>query len=296
VTHHLFFEAATATMQASALLWTVRIGWLVLASLCLPVLVVPFLERATHHGKQLRAAGRVKGWWDALTVPKAWFTHFYVFGAVVNAVGLYLVWLKMMPVEACANAPQRLTFEVQLSAVLFELHLIRRAVECYTVHSFQGSQMHALAYVLGLVHYLLAALTFATEGCQHAVPSLQHALQLVNVRHAAGIALFVVGNLEQNRAHKHLASLRTSPAAAAGGYSLPTEGWFQQIDCPHYFWEIMIYTGLIVITAAQAPGLYFMTLWSALNLSIVASQVHTWYTGKFDSYPTDRKRIFPWVW
>eukprot|EP00953_Heterococcus_sp_UTEX-ZZ885_P012015 6921-Heterococcus_DN1.PRE.1 len=162
-----------------------------------------------------------------MTVPKAWFTHFYVFGAVVNAAGLYVLWLKMMPVEACAKASQRLTFEVQLSAVLFELHLIRRAVECYTVHSFQGSQMHALVYVLGLAHYVLVALTFATEGCQHAIPTLPQALQLVTVRHAAGIALFVVGNLEQNRAHKHLASLRAptaAAAAAAGGYSLPTEG------------------------------------------------------------------------
>eukprot|EP00953_Heterococcus_sp_UTEX-ZZ885_P013341 7625-Heterococcus_DN1.PRE.1 len=192
-----------------------------------------------------------------MTVPKAWFTHFYVFGAVVNAAGLYVLWLKMMPVEACAKASQRLTFEVQLSAVLFELHLIRRAVECYTVHSFQGSQMHALVYVLGLAHYVLVALTFATEGCEHAIPTLPQALQLMTVRHAAGIALFVVGNLEQNRAHKHLASLRapTAAATAAGGYSLPTEGWFQQIDCPHYFWEIMIYSSLIVLTAAQAPGL-----------------------------------------
>jgi hypothetical protein len=186
---------------------------------------------------------------------------------------------------------------VQLSAVLFELHLLRRAVECYTVHSFQGSQMHALVYVLGLAHYVLAALTFATEGCHYTLPSLQQALQLVNIRLAAGISLFVLGNLEQHRAHKHLASLKTSAAAAAGGgYSLPTEGWFQQIDCPHYFWEIMIYSALIVVTAAQAPGLLLMTLWSALNLSIVANQVHTWYKGKFDNYPADRKRIFPWVW
>lgn len=110
-------------------------------------------------------------------------------------------------------------------------------------------------------------------------------------RTAAAIALFIAASAQQHIAHKHLASLRK--------YTLPHEGLFRYIVCPHYTCECLIYVALAGASAPQShhfnktllAGLFFV----AANLGATAKNTKAWYAEKFGAGRVPRWRIIPFV-
>lgn len=87
----------------------------------------------------------------------------------------------------------------------------------------------------------------------------------------------MAGWIKQNQCHRHLAGLKK--------YTLPDQGWFRHIVCPHYTSECLIYLGLSI--AAAPPGqilnrTVFLGLVSvAVNLGTTAGNTKKWYAQKF---------------
>ena len=82
-----------------------------------------------------------------------------------------------------------------------------------------------------------------------------------------GTALFVMGNIHQNRYHRYLAAIRgpggdalqagskaAGAKAASRAYGVPRGGWFEAVSCPHYLAEVMLYAGLVVAAGPNAAA------------------------------------------
>lgn len=99
------------------------------------------------------------------TVPKSYFLHFYVLGLMVNGLNVVVHWYVDGVAQSfwsggCAEAllqcPPHLA-----SALLFQVHLARRAYECVFVHKFSPqARMTWMVYVGGLAHYFMVPFSF----------------------------------------------------------------------------------------------------------------------------------------
>jgi len=98
----------------------------------------------------------------------------------------------------------------------------------------------------------------------------------------------------QNWCHRYLASLKK--------YSVPSQGRFQILVCPHYTFECLIYLAMAVAgTPSRGPTTWNRTmLWAVLfiasNLAMTARGTRRWYAEKFGEKSVSGKwTMFPYV-
>ena len=260
----------------------------------------PLLRFLSQHGKTRIISTKKKApppslarVWN-VTVPKRWFTHFYVMG-LFNAV----VVLRRRSID--------------VPSVLLLLHLSRRLMECLLVHKWStGSKMHLAGYLLGILHYLMLPWVFyskrsSIQGSEMTGEAIGRPPQQDDIWVATIIILNVYFQFQQYRHHYILAQLRRNQETTSNSstsYQIPTEGWFRWITCPHYLAEIGIYGSfaLLLSTEPQPPAYnnclsttmisnnaslvlmfgfqhvqWFLFTWVASNLSVAAQSSHQWY-------------------
>jgi len=71
-------------------------------------------------------------------------------------------------------------------------------------------------------------------------------------------------------------------------------GWFELVSCPHYFAEILIYTGMCIVRKFAVSQMLVLG-WVLINLIMTGMKTHTWYLKKFESYPPNRKAVIPYL-
>ncbi|MEJ2006114.1 MAG: methyltransferase, partial [Cyclobacteriaceae bacterium] len=74
----------------------------------------------------------------------------------------------------------------------------------------------------------------------------------------------------------------------------PEGGLFRWVSCPHYFGEILEWSGWAVLTWSL-PGFAF-ALFTFANLAPRAIAHHRWYKEKYENYPANRKALIPLIW
>jgi hypothetical protein len=111
---------------------------------------------------------------------------------------------------------------------------------------------------------------------------------LWSFRFLYGMLLFFTGFAVNRWADWQLARLR---ARSGGRYAVPSGGLFEEISCPNYFGECMMWMGWAVATWSLA-GLSF-ALFTAANLIPRAVSHHAWYRRTFPEYPRRRKAVIP---
>jgi protein-S-isoprenylcysteine O-methyltransferase Ste14 len=110
-------------------------------------------------------------------------------------------------------------------------------------------------------------------------------------RFLVGTAIFLGGYLLNKASDKRFAALKKE---SKGAYVIPYGGVFRYVSCPHYLGEILEWTGWAVLTWSM-PGLAF-AVFTFANLAPRAVAHHRWYQQKFDSYPSNRKALIPFIW
>lgn len=100
---------------------------------------------------------------------------------------------------------------------------------------------------------------------------------LLTPRVPSALALFAAASLKQYECHRYLARLEK--------YTLPTEGLFRYLVCPHYTCECAIYIAMAFV-AAPSGSLFNRTLLCGLvfvmvNLAATAYRTRQWYADKF---------------
>lgn len=205
--------------------------------------------------------------------------------------------------------------------MLLELQLLRRLYESLYVSKFSAmARMHVLAYLLGLLYYVLAPLSLFPRAREMIMETTQcfgaykqginklnddnqgwHSMRpLLDIgwTYWIGGAIFIWGWIHQYRCHMILASLRSKKGLNkedTHAYKIPYGDWFEYVSSAHYFAEIVMYFAFVVATAGLSLDAWLLFIFVVLNLSVVAVDTHRWYTAKFDDYPSSRRAIIPFM-
>ena len=250
---------------------------------------------------------------EIFLVEKRLFLHFYIAGIFFAAA----LWIR----GQSGTSGDHVLGLNDAPALLFVVHLCRRAYECVYVHAWGNGKMHVGGYVLGVLHYAFVPfVVIGSEWCcdddfaRNPAPS---AMQM-----ALGALLCCYGQAQQYIHHKILSDLRKGDTVSfRAQYSIPRGRWFNTVSSPHYLAEILIYVAFAIMLhplhtkltlcdtlfhpnshpTSYAFGLQrykhlILCLWVATNLTVSARSSHSWYLHRFGSkYPKNRNSIIPLI-
>ncbi|KAH6592844.1 hypothetical protein BASA50_007800 [Batrachochytrium salamandrivorans] len=223
------------------IIWTVRAVWTIrtcflLASaavLLLATCTQPVLVSMLHYGKTLSSCSPSL---PPYTVPKAWFSHFYLVATVwTSCLGICLGLLHLSTTNTngtftngtSTNGTSTidsvvLPWHIWLVWLLVETQAVRRWIECMHWQTpCSTSRMHLLHYLVGIAFYigmpvallLEQSLTRASFISNKTISIYFHSpvddsffSQLVWT--IMGVGMFAWASVEQHRIHAHLALLR----------------------------------------------------------------------------------------
>jgi 3-oxo-5-alpha-steroid 4-dehydrogenase 1 len=132
-----------------------------------------------------------------------------------------------------------------------------------------------------------------------------------------GIVLFLVGAAINIDSDARLRRLRVVAAASAAAkktsestttplnpdssknhrskYAIPHGAFFEYVSTPHYFGEIVEWTGFCIASNYSLASVAFV-VYTAANLIPRGVAHHAWYQATFDNYPSNRKAVIPFLW
>ncbi|KAK0647648.1 Polyprenol reductase 2 [Lasiodiplodia hormozganensis] len=235
-------------------------------------------------------------------VPHAWFAHFYVlsvlgsiFWAEQHATDGAL--LKLIASKAAGHRTATMSVaQVQLAWLLMLVQGSRRLYESAALSRPSSSKMWITHWLLGLLFYGAMSIAIWVEGA----PALQASVDgseirppLLGLRLVGGTLLFLWASKQQHNAHAYLFGLRK--------YTLPTQGAFRYIVCPHYTFECLIYLALSIVAAPVGQVVNKTVLCAVVfvgvNLGVTAAGTKEWYATKFGSETVERRaRMVPFIW
>jgi protein-S-isoprenylcysteine O-methyltransferase Ste14 len=113
---------------------------------------------------------------------------------------------------------------------------------------------------------------------------------LLSWQFISGLLLFITGFIINKTADEKLKRMRKDNPDE---YVIPAGWLFNYISSPHYFGEILEWSGWALLTFSPA-GLAF-ALFTFANLFPRAWASHKWYRSNFANYPADRKAVIPFI-
>jgi hypothetical protein len=164
--------------------------------------------------------------------------------------------------------------------VCLSAHFLKRLLEAWFLHKYSGP-MNPLAAVAISCFYSLT--TFIPAYINRTPVSEIDPLV------AAGMGVFLVGEILNFMHHKILASLRPPSME----YVIPRGGLFNAVVCPHYLFEIVSWFGLCLIVRHVFMFLFFFFM--VTYLLVRSLQTLAWYRERFPNFPPDRKAILPFI-
>ena len=170
-------------------------------------------------------------------------------------------------------------------------------ISCWVLHYFNRSIIYPLRQnnpaKMPLLIALLAFLFNIVNGYINGtyLGSIQEYSidYMSNWNFVLGLFLFILGAYINIKSDNILLSLRSK----SGEYKIPEGFMFKYVSFPNYLGEILEWMAFALMTWSLA-GLSFM-IWTMANLVPRAIKGHQWYHSKFDSYPKNRKAIFPYI-
>ncbi|KAL7626281.1 hypothetical protein AAE478_003051 [Parahypoxylon ruwenzoriense] len=233
-------------------------------------------------------------------VPHSWFIHFYILSLSCSTFWAvqflrHGAVLDFIIRKQTANEPTSMTTnQVVLVWLLMSLQGARRLYEYVVLVRPSSSKMWIIHWLLGNAFYFCTSISIWIEGSesiQSSDPWSFH-VKTPSVKIIFGVAMFLASWYMQYRCHSYLSRLKK--------YSLPVDGLFAYLMCPHYTCECVLYLSLAII-AAPMNRLYNRTLICALlfvatNLGVTANGTKKWYSEKFGSEKVQGKwRMIPGV-
>lgn len=183
-----------------------------------------------------------------------------------------------------------LTTTVAIAASLWSVHFFRRTLESALVHRYSKPRVAAADYLSEYAYYwgFAAWIAWSLTAAARSVPGPG--------QQAVGLALFVVAEAGNARAHLMLRSLRPGTGRER---PIPRGFLFERVSCPHYLFEILSWLGFNLVSGTLA-GVLFMLLGAGI-LAAWARTRHAAYQRAFDGregrelYPTSRRALIPFL-
>ncbi|KAI2630965.1 hypothetical protein GGR54DRAFT_178812 [Hypoxylon sp. NC1633] len=227
----------------------------------------------------------IVSWATSVKVPHSWFMHFYVVSlscSVFWAVqflrrGTALEFIATH--QAQSDGPSMTVEQVILAWFLMALQGGRRFYESVAVIRPSASEMWIVHWLLGIAFYLCVSISVWIEGSRSIQSSDRIPLtpDVPPFSIIFGVPMFLISWFMQYKCHSYLSRLKK--------YSLPEDGLFKYLICPHYTCECALYLSLALVAAPEGQ-LYNRTLICALlfvgvNLGVTAHGTKRWYGEKF---------------
>ncbi|GAB0134842.1 hypothetical protein EsDP_00003197 [Epichloe bromicola] len=257
-------------------------------------------KQSRERTRLMRLLGKVTSYGQ---IPHSWFWHFYLLSTGLSAFWAwqYLVRGSVMALLAekqargsSAEQPSTELGRVFLAWTMMASQGSRRLFECFFVSKPGRTPMWIVHWALALAFYAAMSVAVWVEGSGDILESWhsQKRAVLLTTRVPSTLAVFFAAWLQQNKCHRYLAQLKK--------YTLPDEGLFKYIVCPHYTCECVIYLAISVMAAP--PGSFFNTsvlcglVFVAVNLGATALGTKQWYAGKFgDNKVANKWRMIPGI-
>jgi very-long-chain enoyl-CoA reductase len=176
-------------------------------------------------------------------------------------------------------------------AFMFTAHFVKRELETMLVHRFGNDTMPLSNIFKNSGYYWLFAFWIAHTSLHplYTVPACES-------QRYAGVALFVMSELLNLKAHIDLRNLRPAGTRIR---KVPQGILFKFISCPNYFFEILAWVGFTL--ASQSVAAAAFTFVGAAQMTAWAIQKHKRYLKEFDGiegrelYPRNRKILVPFL-
>lgn len=247
-----------------------------------------------------------------LQVPKRWFYHFYLFGLIVHtpfiAVTVYSVCvaeefpkplsLILSYIRTPASQEELLPPAPVIVVLLMgEVQMFRRLLECVYVNSYSPGTMSIVIYLTGVTFYCFLGLNIVSV-MQEKSLSFGELWTGLDWYHYLLIAMFIYSSYKQHVLNNILANLRRNQkgAVVTDKHLLPEGDLFDQVSCPHYLMEILIYsvyTGMFWWRHSVVNAIWLFVF---VNQTFSAYFSHRWYQETFPNYPKERAPIFPFLY
>jgi len=177
-----------------------------------------------------------------------------------------------------------------IAALAWCFHFARRTAESAWVHRYGKPSVPLGDVITEYIYYWGFAVwnAFALTATAHRDPPSWMAL--------LGLAIFIVAELGNARAHRMLRELRPSGSTAR---VIPRGFLFERVSCPHYLFEILSWVGFALVTQTWAARAFLIV--GAGILGAWAHTRHVAYRNDFDGqdgrekYPASRRALLPGV-
>ncbi|KAJ5393783.1 uncharacterized protein N7487_011424 [Penicillium crustosum] len=185
------------------------------------------------------------------------------------------------------DKPLPLPSDLQLLVcALLTVHFLKREFETIFVHRFSSATMPARNIVKNSAHYwVLAGFNIA-----YWVFRPDAAAASSTPQPGSRLALFVFGELANLNAHYILRNLRRPGTTERG---IPSGFGFSVVTCPNYFFEILAWLGIFLVSQLNWSVLFFVVV-GGLQMWSWGWKKEKRYRKEFgDKYKKKRAVIFP---
>lgn len=178
-----------------------------------------------------------------------------------------------------------------LTAALLVVHFGKRVLETLFVHQYSGNMDKEAMYIVGTYYTTIAAIFSWTAQ----FTPVAEALVNPTVQ-ALGLAAFAIGQSGNLYHHVLLANLRKQTGESATRYDAPKGGLFNQVACPHYFFELLSFLGIAMVS--QQFICLLEVFGQASYFAVRSEQANDLYKMQFDEeeWPKSRKNFIPFIY
>ncbi|WFD01916.1 very-long-chain enoyl-CoA reductase [Malassezia obtusa] len=170
-----------------------------------------------------------------------------------------------------------------------------RELETIFVHRFSNATMPMFNIFKNSAHYWLLSGVLLAVGVYspyHGAQAVRHSYSSNPVFLAFTVGLWALAELGNLHSHLILRSLRPAGTRVR---KIPYGGLFSLVSCPNYFFEVLAWAAVTVLTSSFAALLF--TVVSAAQMTIWAIKKHQNYRREFaGQYPKDRKIMYPFIY
>jgi len=193
---------------------------------------------------------------------------------ILYGLPLIVATVAALPYLPSANTIQWIVYSIVM------LHFAKRTFEVLFVHKYSGKIQPLTLSIIIFAYALMGGL-----------------ISWLNVEPVAkmdflfylGIVSFLIGVLGNTYHHRLLANLRKEK----DGYFIPKGGWFEYATCPHYFFELLGWLGITLVSRHLFTVLVFIAMLGYLGARSIKTR--QWYREHFKDYPADRKFMIPFI-
>ncbi|KAI1212971.1 uncharacterized protein F4807DRAFT_306653 [Annulohypoxylon truncatum] len=232
-------------------------------------------------------------------VPHSWFIHFYIL-SISCSIFWAVQFLQHGSImefivrnQASSEESSMAISQVILAWFLMSFQGARRLYENVAILRPSSSKMWVIHWLLGAAFYFCTSIAVWIEGSR-SIQSFERSFhnETPSFKTVIGVSMFLASWFMQYRCHSYLSRLKK--------YSLPEDGLFRYLVCPHYTCECTLYLSLAIV-AAPKDQLYNRTLmcavlFVAVNLGVTAKGTKKWYGEMFGLEKVQGKwRMIPGV-